>query len=125
MMELGDIVNQVNLWGKPAPTTEYLHWARGYYGDMYPWQRWWAISQLKPNQREQVWQGEKQLERSYTPAEICMQYNLKFEPSDISKVPQWRYQIGHFINLMENLNQDNSDYENYHVIDGLLLSKSI
>ncbi len=124
-MDTQDIIDQVNLWGKKEPTTKYLEWARNYYVNIYSWQRWWAMSQLYPNQRDHVWQGENGLERSYTPAELCLQYNLKFDPSDMSKVPKWRYAIGHFIGLMNNLQQELSDFENYHLIDKLLLSKSI
>jgi len=124
-MDTQDIVDQVNLWGKKEPTTKYLEWARNYYVNLYSWQRWWTLSQLKTNQKEQVWQEEIKLQCSLTPAKICFLYKLKFDPSDMSKVPKWRYAIGHFIGLMDTLNQELSDYENYHVIDKLLMLKSI
>jgi len=122
-MDTQDIINHVNQWGKTKPTTEYLDWARGYYTNLYSWQRWWCISQLPTNQKGQVWQRERDIERPCTPAELCNKFNLKFEPADISRAPQWRYTIGHYIGLMDTLNQELSDYENYHVIDKLLMLK--
>jgi hypothetical protein len=83
------------------------------------------MAQLKPNQRDQVWEGERKLERTYTPAELCIQYGLKCDKIDQSKIPDWRYLIGHNIGLMDSLNQELSDYENIGLIDRLLLSKSI
>lgn len=124
-METEEILKEVESWGNKEQVSEYLLWARRYYADIYHWQRWWCLANLMPEQRNKVWQEEKQRQCHLTPAQMCNCYNLKISEIELGKVPNWRFLIGHNIGLMANLNQELSDYENFQLIDKLLLSKSI